>query len=460
MTRSWSLRARLLALILGPVLVVAVSVGIWALGDAERRAADRFDRSLLSTALAISRDIGLRGGDALTEETRDLLHDTSGGEVFYHVYAPDGVFVTGYATPPVAPGGLDAARAGPVYADTVYRGRPVRLVRLVQDMDVDGLSGPFTFSVWQDLALRDQFVAARARPVLGAIAGLTLVLAVVVWFGVRRGLGPLDELQDAIARRSPDDLTPIARPVPVEVSGIVATLNALLSEVASEIAAKDAFISDAAHQLRNPIAGALSLSEAVARAPDLDAARTRSADLVAAMQEVSDLARALLTLERARSGRWAAGAASRFDGIAFMADAVADLAPACAAAGVALESALAAEPAPLRGDPQMLAEALRNLVGNALRHGGPGLTRIALTAARTGDGLEIGIADDGRGLTPEEIALARQRFAQLEPSSGSGLGLPIATAIVEAMGGRLDISPGTPGLRARIVLPLDQGAAS
>jgi two-component system sensor histidine kinase TctE len=57
----------------------------------------------VTTALAISRDTALSGGDALSEDTRDLLRDTSGGAVFYHVYAPDGVFVTGYATPPVPP---------------------------------------------------------------------------------------------------------------------------------------------------------------------------------------------------------------------------------------------------------------------------------------------------------------------------------------------------------------------
>ncbi|MEM6323094.1 MAG: sensor histidine kinase N-terminal domain-containing protein, partial [Pseudomonadota bacterium] len=100
MRGHFSLRTRLTLVVLIPLLIVIFIVSAWALVDARQRAADRFDRSLLVTALGISRDTAFTGGDALRQDTRDLLRDTSGGPVFYHVYAPDGVFVTGYATPP------------------------------------------------------------------------------------------------------------------------------------------------------------------------------------------------------------------------------------------------------------------------------------------------------------------------------------------------------------------------
>ena len=83
MTRTLSLRARLTAIILVPLLVIACAVGYWAWQNAIDSAADRFDRSLLSTALAISRDTAFSGGDALSENTRDLLRDTSGGPVLH-----------------------------------------------------------------------------------------------------------------------------------------------------------------------------------------------------------------------------------------------------------------------------------------------------------------------------------------------------------------------------------------
>jgi len=98
-----SLRTRLIVIILTPLLIISVGAAAWQFRNTTIRAEDIFDRGLLSAALAISRDVALSGGDALAPETRRLIRDTSGGEGFYHIFAPDGVFVTGYATPPPPP---------------------------------------------------------------------------------------------------------------------------------------------------------------------------------------------------------------------------------------------------------------------------------------------------------------------------------------------------------------------
>ena len=133
MTGALSLRARLTFVILAPLLIIAAIIGFWAYGDAQNRSAERFDRSLLSTALAISRDTAATGGDALSETTRDQLRDTSGGAVFYHVYAPDGVFVTGYATPPVPPSSPDSIPEQTYYY-AVYQSQTVRALRFTTNI--------------------------------------------------------------------------------------------------------------------------------------------------------------------------------------------------------------------------------------------------------------------------------------------------------------------------------------
>ena len=108
----------------------------------------------------------------------------------------------------------------------------------------------------------------------------------------------------------------------------------------------------------------------------------------------------------------------------------------------------------LRGDPVMLREAVVNLVDNALRHGGPGLTRIEVSARAVGrQPAPISVRDDGRGLTAEEVDLARERFRQMSPSSGSGLGVSIVEAIAISHGGTLELHPRTPGLEAVLDLP-------
>lgn len=99
-----SLRSRLALIILVPLILISIIAGFWRFIVALQTAEDLFERTLLASSLAIARDIDISAGDALSETARDLLRDTSGGQIFYHVNGPDGVYVTGYATPPVAPG--------------------------------------------------------------------------------------------------------------------------------------------------------------------------------------------------------------------------------------------------------------------------------------------------------------------------------------------------------------------
>ena len=189
----WSLRGRLTAIILCPLLVVAAVVGVWQLSNARQTATDVFDKSLLAAALAVANDVAISGGDALSTRTRDILSDTSGGQVFYHVYAPDGVIVAGYATPPVGiPKPSDEATA-PNYFETSYLGRPVHGVRLQTLTQIEGFSGIFTTTVWQEASVRNSFVRDLLLRSLIAISGLIAAVALIVWFGVRIGLRPLTD---------------------------------------------------------------------------------------------------------------------------------------------------------------------------------------------------------------------------------------------------------------------------
>ncbi|MEM9032904.1 MAG: sensor histidine kinase [Pseudomonadota bacterium] len=451
MRRAASLRLRLTLIILGPLLVIAFASGLWQLETARRTATDVFDRSLLSAALAVYNDVTLSGGDALSPRTRGILADTSGGLVFYHVYAPDGVIVAGYATPPVGIPLAESEETGPAYFEATYLGRSVRGVRLQYRAEIEGFSGIFTTTVWQDQAVRDAFVRDLVLRALVSIGGLTACVALVVWFGVRIGLRPLLDLQGAIKQRSSDELSPIARPVPEEVRGIVETLNELFRQVSRSLTAQSEFISNAAHQLRNPIAGVLSLAEAVDAAPNEAEARRRSADLLVAARETADLTQKLLTMERAK-----AVSPEAFREHIDIADCLEDWAPMLRANGrdhVAIEVDADCALGTVTADPTMLREALANLVDNALRHGGPDLSRIDIKARRAPGCVRIGVADDGCGIPSDAIAAAKERFSQLSPASGSGLGLPIAAAIAEAHGGEIEIRSRDKGLEVTLMLP-------
>lgn len=452
MRNSLSLRARLTLIILLPLMLVSVLIGAWAYLDAQTNAAERFDRSLLSTALAISRDTAATGGDALSEETRDLLRDTSGGAVFYHVYAPDGVFVTGYATPPVPPHPI-APDATQTYFDATYQGDPVRALRFSLTTTIDGISGPFTVTVWQKTTVRDGFVATRTDPVFLIIAALIGALAIIVWFGVSRGLAPLTDLEEAIARRSATDLSPIKRRIPQEVTGIVGRFNTLLGDLSRTLDAKNAFISDAAHQLRNPIAGVLSLAESVANSKTLDDMNERSADLLDAARNAGQLANNLLTLERAQAILPDQNM-TRFDAMIILQSIAQKAATQGQDSSIKFEAELANRSIHLNGDPVMFEQAILNLIHNAMNHGGAGLSQIRLRAKNFGDTLIVSVSDDGRGIDESDFDRALGRFSQIGPSAGSGLGLPIAAAVAEGFGGTIGLYRKTGIFEVRLSCPL------
>ncbi|MGC1261799.1 MAG: sensor histidine kinase, partial [Jannaschia helgolandensis] len=297
--RSHSLRSRLILIILAPLLVISLVAGAWQFRTTTLRAESIFDRGLLSAALAISRDIAVSDGDALSPATRRLINDTSGGELFYHVFAPDGVFVTGYSTPPILPKAAPLRQTEPYYFNARYQGQDVRVLRFQDGTTVSGIAGIFNITVWQNADVRSSFVREVVSRSFAVIALLILSVALVVWFGVGLGLRPLLDLEKAIAKRSPTELEPIRRAVPIEARGLVDTLNRLLDRISRRISSKDEFISNAAHQLRNPVAGVLALAEAVHNAPNVQAAKQRSAELVQAARETSILTNQLLSFERA-----------------------------------------------------------------------------------------------------------------------------------------------------------------
>ncbi len=449
-TQPASLRARLTVIILFPLLALAVLAGLWQLGNARRTAADVFDRSLLSAALAVANDVAVSDGDALSARTRDILASTSGGQVFYHVFAPDGVIVAGYATPPVGIPSGDTETSQPMYFHASYLGRAVSGVRLQVRTEIDGFSGVFTTTVWQDQAVRTAFVRDLVLRTAFLISFLIASLAFIVWFGVRLGLRPLLDLENAIARRSTADLSPIRRGVPEEAQGIVATLNRLFSQVTKAMTAQSEFVANAAHQLRNPIAGVLSLAEAVVDAPSNSQQKERARDLLDAARETADLSQKLLMLERADalSPQALFKPIDLAQAVEKWVKSIRDRVPP----RIDLTVETDGHAFRLLADELMLNEALTNLIDNSVIHGGDKLTSIRILLRRTGETIVVEVSDDGRGLRDSEFEAALTRFALISDTSTSGLGLSIVQAVAEGHGGSLKLVDTQKGFCAQLEL--------
>jgi two-component system sensor histidine kinase TctE len=450
-----SLRSRLIVIILVPLLLIAAGVTVWQFSAETERAEDMFDRGLLSAALSISRDVAISDGDALSPATRRLINNTSGGEVLYHVYAPDGVFVTGYATPPVGPTSTPVQVSEPFFYDASYQGREVRVLRFQYVTTVSDVSGVYNVTVWQNASLRRDFVRELVTQTTIVISLLVASVGFIVWFGVGLGLRPLLDLEHAIAKRTPTELEPIRRDVPIEAQGIVTTLNALLDRVSRRISSKDEFISNAAHQLRNPVAGVLALAESVQNAPSPQAAKSRSAELVEAARQASRLTNQLLSFERA-AGSDLSVTSERFDLNAAVAELADSFAQSVETTGITLDVDLPEHPIEVEGDRVMINEAIRNILGNAQVHGGPHMDHISLTLLETEKDAVLEVRDNGVGIPNDKHIQAVNRFSQVNAGQGSGLGLPIALRVMSQHNGRLEVLESKVGAVIKMTLPVMQ----
>ncbi|HSH48956.1 MAG TPA: ATP-binding protein [Halomonas sp.] len=296
----------------------------------------------------------------------------------------------------------------------------------------------------RNLLLRN-VIEVAVVPFVVALSGSLLML----WWGVASGLAPLGRLRQALASRHPEALAPVStRDVPVEIRPLVDTLNDLLRRVQQAMVREQRFTSDAAHELRTPLT-AIKTHLQVASRVEGEAARH---SLALAEQGVARMVRTLeqlLMLARVEGQlTFDDGQPSRVTDIMRLAcDDIGEKAGRVAVIDRCPDAEL--------DMPRELAvAALRNLLDNALCHGGEdgGVTLIA--AAQGARQLCLRVCDRGLGLDPDALARLPQRFWRDGKGRGSGLGLAIVAAIAERFGGELSFEAGDGGgLEARLCLP-------
>ncbi|MBL8473628.1 MAG: sensor histidine kinase N-terminal domain-containing protein [Rhodocyclaceae bacterium] len=309
--------------------------------------------------------------------------------------------------------------------------------------------------VAQPMAVRE---ALAARAALHAVAPYILLLPLVggvVWVIVGRGLAPLARLARAVEAKSPAALVPLAeRDAPQEALPLVRALNDLLLRLGAAMDAQRAFIADAAHELRTPLAALQLQAQLLARAADPAQRAEALSELQQGLQRVAHLVQQLLTLAREEPQ----APQRTFEPVdlgALAGGAVAELLALAEARGIDLGVAAAAQDALVAGD----ADALRTLAGclidNAVRYT-PAGGRVDVSVGRDAAAVWLMVQDSGPGIAPHERERVFDRFYRGADAGagGSGLGLAIARAIAERHGARIKLgdAPGG-GLELRVEFP-------
>jgi two-component system sensor histidine kinase TctE len=419
-----------------------------------------------------------------------VLEADPSDKLLYTVSSPPGQFILGnrnLPSPPAMPASPPLGQAqfydGEIEADGARAVSPVRVAALyLQFGENPRAQQTMLVQVARSSANRELLARRLLIDTMLPLSVLIVLMSMIVWAGVGAGLAPIARLRRLVEGRKPNDLRPIELDAaPQELRSLAQAINDLLEAVSHNVEGQRRFISDAAHQLRTPLAGLKSQSElALAEAPP-GPLTMRLARVHEGASRSAHLVNQLLALARTEPESLQRQTPVRFDLGRLAREVTAELVPRalqqnvdlgydgpdsdpdCAGASPLEERPGDAPPtddAPERpveivGIPLLLREALVNLVDNALRYAGRG-ARVTVQVHGASDHAELVVTDNGPGV-PEALReqVFERFFRATHEGNGCGLGLAIVKEIVERHGGRITLSAARPrGLRVSIRLPL------
>lgn len=455
-----SLRSQLLFWLLVPLAAVAALDAWVTYRDAVETATVVQERMLLGAARMIGEQVHLEEGVVqvvIPPAALELFASPSRDRVFYRITEKDGELLSGYydlALPPQRPNAEEA-----IFFDAIQRERPVHAVAFAQPVLAAPDQGPILIEVAQTLQGRDALAREIWHTAVRRQAGLLLLVSVLLWFGLRRGILPLITLRDRILQRRPGALDrQDDSAVPSELKPLVAALNDYVERLDRHMSAQGRFIADAAHQLRTPltllntqVVFALRNENPKARAEALDAIHHTA-------QQGMRLVHQLLSFSMAEAGVGHALAQSPVDLNEVVRRVLEAQAPLALVRGIDLGGELQAaetegEGAMVLASPRMLPEMVANLVDNATRYtpaGGIVTARVLYTATQVIFELE----DNGPGIAMADRDTVFERFFRLHDghSDGCGLGLAIVREIAESCQAQVELGdpPSGSGLLVRV----------
>lgn len=424
---TWSLRRRLLTLVLVAIAFVTVLQAGIAYRSALREADRMFDYHLEEVARSVHGGVPFAPGMDVSEYS-------------VQVWGPDGTTLYRSNTRDLPAQGVLG------FSDSRLNGVRLRIYTLQ--------TPEHTIQIAQDLDARE----ARARTLALSAVTPVLLLAPMLMLAVGGVIGgslaPLARMRRQVASRAARDLSPLsADGVPEEVQPLVAELNALFARVHGTLEAQTHFVADAAHELRSPLTALKLQLQAAERARD-DAARQEAiGQLRAGIERSIALVEQLLALARLE-GR-TEDARETVDLEELARQAVAELLPIAHRKGLDLGLA-GGEPLQLASHRESLHLILRNLLDNAVKYA-PAGGRVDIALGRDGEGAWLAVEDSGPGIPEAERERVFDRFYRVAGSEaeGSGLGLAIVRTVAERLGAtvRLGHSASLGGLRAEIRFP-------
>lgn len=477
-----SIRSRILLLVMSVLALSLAVLAVWSYRDGEHEVEEVFDAQLAQSARLLagiaSLDVGAEGHrpvqSALNraapadagEQAQRFAHEYE-GKLGFVVLDAKGVALLHSASIPIGDfrevrieRSRTAGERGPVPATTALLGVPAGYheAQIVGErwnvflLD-DPASGHWIL-VGDRADVREELAGQIAiRSMLPELVGLP-VLALLVWLAVGWGLKPLQGMAQVLKSRDPDNLSPLLlERLPDELEPAIASLNRLLMQVTELLDREKRFLSYAAHELRTPLAVLRLQADNAVRAPDPADRELALKLLDRSVVRATRLVEQLLALARLEPGAIRLNLV-RLDLAEVVRNEIAEIGSMAFDRGQELTlEADEGRDFHLRADEASLQILLQNLISNAVRHTPErGQVRVLLDALP--DAVELHVQDSGPGVPPEMRSRVFECFFREGPGQGAGLGLSIASRIVELHGGQVALrdSP-LGGLDVVVTLP-------
>ncbi|PCI05418.1 MAG: sensor histidine kinase [Hyphomicrobiales bacterium] len=469
-SRRYSLRLRLVLWLLIPAIVI----GLLSLTDVHRNIVNTTntvsDKVLASVATVIADRVVLNKTGALEVDVPkvafNMLTSTAQDQVYYRIETMDGTFITGYELL-LTPHNSKVTDQKLAFVDFSFQRTEFRAAIYATTASSGNLTVKYRVIVAETTDARRQLsndflIRSAIRFVI-----IYIVVFIIIWFAVTKSLSPLKGLQEAINRRSPDELHSIDHRVPTEVGGLMDTINSFMGRLDSALKALRNFTGNASHQLRTPLtiiktqlaltSRAKTLKEAKAAAKIGDEAVIHAERILSQLLLLARVDQAgshrtetthidLSKIAKRMTEKHLQMAATKNDDLGFHSDG----------------------PVFCEANEMLIEELVGNLIENAIKYSGTEREITVRVFSYPGVAV-LEVEDDGPGIPVELRVQVRARFSRVavippsasSPTShketgGAGLGLAIVSEIAKLFGGSLDLFNGREhrGLVARVSFPI------
>lgn len=433
-----SIKARLIAILIGTTGLVWLSAVIWIYASTQAEVERVLDARLAEAARMVNSlltdqriEVGVAPGAAVGAALQVGSNTTSyGRQLSCQIWSLNGALIARSTGAP----DVRLTEANQGFSENEINGEIWRVY------SIENAELGVSVMIGDSLRVRERLVGDVIKGLLLPASIIFPFLGGLIWLSVRRGLKPLRDMARTLSSRKASDLRPLpTSDMPEEIAPAVDALNLLFKRVDAARERERSFTAFAAHELRTPLAGLKTQAQIALGSADAEVHANALRQIAAGVDRTGRLVKQLLDLASLEASE--AEPSPTHENISSLVQIViAEQQALASRCGVAIRNELSDGKTKAWIEPNFLMLALRNLLENSISHSPDGGT-IVCSIAKDGTDVRIMIEDEGPGIPEEELPRATERFfrGRNKTEIGSGLGLAIAQLAIERLGGSLEL---------------------